>query len=62
MLPIATPPNAIVFGSGKIRMSQMANYGLALNLIGVAIVTLGTFTLIAPLLGIPLDGSPGWLR
>jgi len=62
MLPIATPPNAIVFGSGKIRMSQMANYGLALNLIGVAIVTLGTFTLIAPLLGIPLDGSPEWLR
>ena len=62
MLPIATPPNAIVFGSGKVRMSQMASYGLALNLIGVAVVTLGTFTLIAPLLGIPLDGSPGWLR
>jgi solute carrier family 13 (sodium-dependent dicarboxylate transporter), member 2/3/5 len=62
MLPIATPPNAIVFGSGKVRMSQMANYGLALNLIGVVVVTLGTFTLIAPLLGIPLDGLPAWLR
>ena len=40
MLPVATPPNAIVFSSEKITIRQMAREGLALNLIGVIIVTL----------------------
>ena len=62
MMPIATPPNAIVFGSGKIRMSQMVSYGIGLNLVGVVLVTLGTFTLLVPLLGISLDGLPAWLE
>lgn len=53
MLPIATPPNAIVFGSGRIRVSEMMKYGLLLNLVGVPILTAGTFLLIKPLLGIP---------
>jgi sodium-dependent dicarboxylate transporter 2/3/5 len=40
MLPVATPPNAIVFGSGAIRSRDMAVTGLALNLAAVAIITL----------------------
>ncbi|MFK8113148.1 MAG: DASS family sodium-coupled anion symporter [Rubripirellula sp.] len=40
MLPVATPPNAIVFGSEKLTIRQMAQEGFALNLIGVLIVTL----------------------
>ena len=35
MLPIATAPNAIVFGSGRLTSGQMARYGVFLNLIGV---------------------------
>lgn len=39
MLPVATPPNAIVFSSGELRIAQMARAGLALNVAGVVVVT-----------------------
>ena len=39
MLPVATPPNAIVFGSGKLTINQMAREGFVLNLVGVVVVT-----------------------
>lgn len=52
MLPIATPPNAIVYGSGKISMRQMIRAGIALNLIGVLLVVLVTFLLLIPVMGI----------
>jgi sodium-dependent dicarboxylate transporter 2/3/5 len=40
MLPVATAPNAIVFGSGKVRIREMARAGFVLNLIGAVIITL----------------------
>ena len=40
MLPVATPPNAIVFATGHITIPQMVRAGLVLNLIGIVIVTL----------------------
>lgn len=40
MLPVATPPNAIVFGTGKVEISQMMRSGIALNLLAVFIVVL----------------------
>ncbi|MFB2530570.1 SLC13 family permease [Paracoccus sp. p3-h83] len=39
MLPVGTPPNAIVFGSGVVTIGQMARGGFVLNLLGVALIT-----------------------
>jgi sodium-dependent dicarboxylate transporter 2/3/5 len=53
MLPVATPPNAIVFGTGEITILQMVRTGLILNLISIIIVTLLTVLVIGPWLEIP---------
>lgn len=52
MLPSGTPPNAIVFASGKLKVSDMAKTGLVFNFTGVLIVTLFFFILIRFILGI----------
>ncbi|MEH6682261.1 MAG: DASS family sodium-coupled anion symporter [Sediminicola sp.] len=49
MLPMATPPNAIVFASGYIKVSEMAKVGLVLNLISVVLLIL-LFQFVLPLL------------
>src|SRR5690606_35166378 len=43
MLPVATPPNAVVFGSGYLRIPDMAKTGFALNIIGIFLVGLSVF-------------------
>jgi sodium-dependent dicarboxylate transporter 2/3/5 len=50
MLPVATPPNAIVFSTGAITIPQMVRAGIALNLIGIVIVTLVSLILAPTLL------------
>ncbi len=42
MLPVATPPNAIVFASGRISIGQMARAGFGLNIVGIVLITIGT--------------------
>ena len=49
MLPMATPPNAIVFASGFVKVPQMARVGVILNLISVALLIL-VFQFVVPLL------------
>ncbi|MBC8770372.1 DASS family sodium-coupled anion symporter [Arenibacter sp. BSSL-BM3] len=49
MLPMATPPNAIVFASGYIKVYQMARVGIILNLISVVLLIL-LFQFVIPLL------------
>lgn len=49
MLPVATPPNAIVFATGEISIPQMVRAGVFLNIIGIIIVSLVALNL-APVL------------
>jgi sodium-dependent dicarboxylate transporter 2/3/5 len=60
MLPVATPPNAIVFSSGAISMPGMVRAGIVMNLIGVALVTLIMYLLAFPLFGVSLSEVPAW--
>ncbi|MCC5952458.1 MAG: SLC13/DASS family transporter [Acidimicrobiia bacterium] len=52
MLPVATPPNAIVFGSGHVALPDMARLGLRLNVVSIIVVTTLTFAIAVPLFGI----------
>ncbi len=60
MMPVATPPNAIVFGSGHITVPQMARTGFVLNLVGVVLVVLVTYLIVMPVLNITPGELPAW--
>jgi solute carrier family 13 (sodium-dependent dicarboxylate transporter), member 2/3/5 len=51
MMPVGTPPNAIVFGTGLVRLPQMMKAGFWLNLAGILVITALATVLIAPRLG-----------
>ncbi len=52
MLPVATPPNAIIFGSGHVTIQQMIRAGFWLNLTGVVLITLLVYTVMMRMLGV----------
>ena len=59
MMPVATPPNAIVFGSERIRIADMARVGVFINLIGALVVSTIFFTIGMHVLGIDPAGTAG---
>lgn len=60
MLPVATPPNAIIYGSGAIRGTQMARAGIWLNLLFAAVLPLLVFALVFVVLGARPGVLPAW--
>jgi sodium-dependent dicarboxylate transporter 2/3/5 len=60
MLPVATPPNAIVFGSGEIRMQDMIRIGIILNLVGVVVITSLIYLVGVHVFDIDFSVFPDW--
>ena len=60
MLPVATPPNAIVFGTNQLKIADMMKTGITLNFIGVFIVTLAVYFLATIVFDIDLSVMPDW--
>ena len=54
MLPVATPPNAVAYGSGYVTIAQMVKGGFWLNMIGVVLITLTSTTLLVWVFGLAL--------
>jgi sodium-dependent dicarboxylate transporter 2/3/5 len=51
MLPVATPPNAIAYGTGRVTAGQMAQVGFLLNILGILFITAVTCGIIIPFIG-----------
>ncbi|MDN5709144.1 MAG: DASS family sodium-coupled anion symporter [Planococcus sp. (in: firmicutes)] len=58
MLPVATPPNAVVFGSGYLKIIDMARAGFILNVFGIVFVGLAVYYFLPLVWGIDLLSTP----
>lgn len=61
MLPVATPPNAIVYGSNVMTIPEMARAGLVLNVFFAILITLLTYYLFTIILGIDIGVVPEFI-
>ncbi|MFT4589771.1 MAG: sodium-dependent dicarboxylate transporter 2/3/5 [Candidatus Binatia bacterium] len=57
MMPVATPPNAIVFGSGEIALPQMMKAGVWLNLLGLIVIMVVSWFRLESAIGVKLFGE-----
>ena len=60
MLPVATPPNAIIFGTNRLTIADMAKTGLVINLVGAIIITVFTYFLVGFVFGADDLSLPVW--
>ena len=58
MLPVATPPNAVVFGSGYLRIPDMVNKGFFMNIISIILLTLFVYFVLPVMWDLIADKFP----
>lgn len=58
MLPVGTPPNAIIFGTGKIKIIEMVRVGFFINLFSLILIVIVIYLLMPVVWGIDLNGVP----
>jgi len=62
MLPVATPPNAIIFGTGHLQVKDMVRTGFLLNLVGIVVTVLVTWFWGTYVFNIDVGGFPEWAQ
>ncbi len=60
MMPVATPPNAIIFGVGRVKIAEMAGVGVFINLIGVLVITALFYLIGTTVFSIDTTIFPDW--
>jgi solute carrier family 13 (sodium-dependent dicarboxylate transporter), member 2/3/5 len=60
MMPVATPPNAIVYGSGYVTIPQMVRAGWMLNVLFAIAITILMYSLAGLMLGVEAGVLPSW--
>ncbi|WP_428354012.1 SLC13 family permease [Methyloprofundus sp.] len=62
MFPVATPPNAIIFASGRVKMSDMVRAGIFINIVGIFVISLLFYFIGTVAFSIDPDVFPEWAR
>jgi sodium-dependent dicarboxylate transporter 2/3/5 len=60
MMPVATPPNAVVFGSGRVQIGDMVKTGFVINIVGVIIIALMFYFLGTTMFSVEPGMQPNW--
>jgi sodium-dependent dicarboxylate transporter 2/3/5 len=62
MLPVATPPNAIIFGTGYLHIRDMVKVGFVMNILGLILIFIFVQLLIEPVFNIDWNVLPSWAK
>jgi len=62
MMPVATPPNAIVYGSGHVTIPQMVRAGVWLNALFLLVILVAAYTVLPWVMGVEPGVVPAWAR
>jgi solute carrier family 13 (sodium-dependent dicarboxylate transporter), member 2/3/5 len=62
MMPVATPPNAVIFGSQRIRIAEMARIGIVLNFVAIGFTLLAVYFLFPYISGSSIQDFPAWAK
>ena len=62
MLPVGTPPNAIIFATGKIKIIEMVRNGFGLNILALILIVAAVYVLLPMMWGVDLTSYPDAFR